>query len=764
MTDPIARCLLRILPVLVLIIRCHTLSAQTTVRGIVADRVGEPLVGANVSVGALGVVTDVDGRYELTLDAMDTVVFSYIGYQDLQTTGSALIDDPDVILQAQDLILEATTITASRYQQRVSDATVSVDILQPQLIAATNTINIDDALSKVSGVQVIGGQANIRGGSGFSYGAGSRVMLLIDDLPALQVDAGFTNWGDIPVENIGQVEIVKGAASSLYGSAALNGIINIRTAEPSNEPTTIISAGYTRYDSMGDSLPTWYEDTARYNYVFSAVHRQRIGKLDLSASLFHTRDENYNRFTFKNRNRAHVKLGYRLSDRLKVGVNTLINTGDNGDFFLFFNAQTSPLDPFPGTVSTQQNQRIFIDPYVRYQDKRGNSHRLFLRRHLIDNSNNANQGNTSETSYAEYQFASRIASINLDITAGLMSSLTNTEAELFGDTTFTTQVAAAYLQTDYQPSDRLSFSAGLRYEYNRQVTPEMFNGLTVPDGEIVDARPVARLGMRYKAADYTNLRASWGQGYRFPTVTERFISTVFGSFALSPNPDLRPERGWTAEVGVKQGLSFFGMRGYADLAVFTSQYTDMMEFVASALPALTFSSQNVGETSIYGAELSLFAQADLAVGSLQLFGGYTYIDPRYLNFDDNEELRSTLSSGLNVLKYRSKHNAKLDIQYDYKGLSVGLAANYASHIVNVDRVFELVDGFFVGQGFDIIGMHAFRNKYNQGYLRYDTRISYTYKNYKLSLLVANMTNVVYSLRPGLIEPPRTFGVRVDVTL
>jgi iron complex outermembrane receptor protein len=741
-----------------------SLGAQTTIIGMVADRSGEPLVGANVSVGQTGVVTDLDGRYEVVIRSRDTVLFSYIGYQDLLVLGEDLMTDADVVLQAQDLILEATTITASRYQQRVSDATVSVDILSPQLVSATNTINIDDALSKVSGVQVIGGQANIRGGSGFSYGAGSRVMLLIDDLPALQVDAGFTNWGDIPVENIGQIEVVKGAASSLYGSAALNGIINIRTAEPSSEPTTIISAGYTRYDQMGDSLPTWYEDTARYNYVFSAVHRQRIGKLDLSASLFHTRDENYNRFTFKNRNRAHVKLGYRLTDRLKIGVNTLINTGDNGDFFLFFNAQTAPLDPFPGTVSTQQNQRIFIDPYLRYQDKRGNSHRLFLRRHLIDNSNNANQGNKSATSYAEYQFASTIEAINLDLTAGLMSSLTTTEAELFGDTTFTTQVAAAYIQTDYSPTDKLSFSAGLRYEYNRQVTPEMFNGLTVEGGEIVDARPVARLGMRYKAAKYTNVRASWGQGYRFPTVTERFISTVFGSFALSPNPDLRPERGWTAEVGVKQGLSFFGMRGYADLAVFTSQYSDMMEFLAGEELSLTFTSQNVGETSIYGAELSLFGQTDIGSGSLQLFGGYTYVDPRYLNFDDNEMLRSTLSSGLNVLKYRSKHNAKMDAQYDYGGLSIGFAVNYASHIVNVDRVFELVDGFFVGQPFDIIGMHAFRNKYNKGYLRYDSRISYTYKNYKLSLLVNNLTNTVYSLRPGLIEPPRSFGARVDVTL
>jgi Outer membrane receptor for ferrienterochelin and colicins len=62
------------------------------------------------------------------------------------------------------------------------------------------------------------------------------VLLLLDDIPVLQPDAGTPNWDDLPVENIAQIEVIKGAASALYGSSAMNGIVNVRTAYAGSEP------------------------------------------------------------------------------------------------------------------------------------------------------------------------------------------------------------------------------------------------------------------------------------------------------------------------------------------------------------------------------------------------------------------------------------------------------------------------------------------------------------------------------------------------
>ena len=110
------------------------------------------------------------------------------------------------------------------------------------------------------------GQASVRGGSGFSYGAGSRVLALIDGLPVLSADAGNIRWQFLPLENLSQIEVIKGASSVLYGSSALNGIINFRTADATNIPETrfFVEAGV--FDKPGNKNWIWW-DTPAYSLL-----------------------------------------------------------------------------------------------------------------------------------------------------------------------------------------------------------------------------------------------------------------------------------------------------------------------------------------------------------------------------------------------------------------------------------------------------------------------------------------------------------------
>jgi outer membrane receptor protein involved in Fe transport len=730
------------------------------ISGKVSNSDGEPLIAASLQCGEFFTVTNEQGSYSLNKDVLDSkwVTITYIGFADKRISIDQLVKAPNIILEEEGSVLETMTITTSRYQKRLSETAVSVEVLKPNLIAAVNTVDIDDALDKVSGVQMINGQANIRGGSGFSYGAGSRVMLLIDDIPALQVDAGFTNWGDIPVENIGQVEIVKGAASSLYGSAALNGIINIRTGEAGLEPVTKISAAYQQFMDPSDLEKKWWGDTIRYESNLSVLHKRKIGKLDFVGSLFHTKLESYNQFTFKNRTRASVKLKHHTTDRLTFSLNGIFNHGDNGDFFLWLNGEQGALKPFPGSQAKQDNFRMYIDPSVHYTDAKNNRHKLLARYHYIDNQNSGNQSNASKTLYGEYQFARSFESLDLDLTAGVVGSNTTTSAELFGDTTFTTRTFATYVQGDKQFGPHFSLSGGLRYEYNLQLTPENFNDINVPNGEISDGRSVARLGARYSFNEYSAIRASWGQGYRFPTVTERFVSTVFGGFQISPNPVLNAESGWTAELGYKQGVKLGPFKGYVDAAFFTSEYREMMEFLF-VLSNFSFTSTNVGDTKINGMEYSIFGSVDIGEAALQLFGGYTFIDPYYKNFEDSEQLRSNLSTDQNVLKYRVQHSFKMDAQLDYGRYSLGYAINYASHMVNIDRVLERIE--LTIPPIDLLGLGEYRAENNRGFTRIDLRASVRIRKLKLSVLINNALNEEYMIRPALMEAPRSIAARVD---
>src|SRR6266545_4040320 len=78
---------------------------------------------------------------------------------------------------------------------------------------------------------MLNGQINIRGSTGYVQGLNSRVLLLVDGVPMNQGDRGGINWDLLPVDQSERVDILKGAGSSLYGSAALGGVVNLTTRD-----------------------------------------------------------------------------------------------------------------------------------------------------------------------------------------------------------------------------------------------------------------------------------------------------------------------------------------------------------------------------------------------------------------------------------------------------------------------------------------------------------------------------------------------------
>jgi iron complex outermembrane receptor protein len=133
-------------------------------------------------------------------------------------------------------------VSASKFKQKIEEVTVSMDVIGSKFIESKNCITLSDVIRNVPSIQLIDGQLNIRSGSGWSYGTGSRVLVMVDEMPILSADQGEVDFNLIPIETIEQIEVIKGAASALYGSSALNGIINIKTKTPSLKPNTTISS------------------------------------------------------------------------------------------------------------------------------------------------------------------------------------------------------------------------------------------------------------------------------------------------------------------------------------------------------------------------------------------------------------------------------------------------------------------------------------------------------------------------------------------
>ena len=750
-----------------LLFASHAFGQTLTISGTVVDAdSGQPIPYANIFAQAVGTTSDEDGKYEFSVQWDDEVVIScsFLGYESSENNILAAQNAKvtlDFALALSDNLLETAVVTSGRFEKKLGKTTVSLAVLKPKLLESTNTITVDDALNRISGVDVIDGQANIRGGSGYSYGAGSRVLLLLDGMPIMQTDAAFPNWNDMPIENVGQIEILKGAASALYGSSAMNGIVNIRTAVPNAKPYLRVAPFYTTYLSPKDKSQKWW-DKSPYGAGLSAVYRQRLGKLGLSLGGFYLSEEGFKKGTYKKYGRGFVGLDYRFSERVEAGFHTYYNPGSTATFFFWNDDTTGIYQPAPNTISSSKRTRINVDPYVKIFDGFGNIHKIQGRYLSANNKNNEGQGVKSTMLFAEYQYLRKFKKIGLTATSGLATTGSYVSAELYGDTTYTARNNAIYLQLE-KTIKSLTLSGGVRYESNvlrsPEVIPTTILGVTtydtIPDGLTKESKPVFRAGLNWQLGKATYLRVSYGQGYRYPTIAEKFISTEFGGgIPIMPNATLVSESGNSFEVGIKQGFQFERVKGFVDLSYFISRYEDMMEFAFGGRDGSTlgFASINIGDTRIPGIEFILAGKARIGAVDNQFMGGIMQISPQYVDF--TKRLQDASSSDKNILKYRFKNSWKLDWESSYQKMAVGLSLIHNGPTEAVDAILE-----------DFIkGAKRFRANHN-GFTRFDLRTSWAFSpKYKVSVIGQNVTNEAYSQRVGKLEAPFNISFRLDMLL
>ena len=94
---------------------------------------------------------------------------------------------------------DVVVITEGKYEKKLEESTVSVDVISAAQIRSNNVRSLDDIVSKVSGVQILDGQVSIRGGAGYAYGAGSRVSFLVDCQLLLSAELSDVKWNLIPI-------------------------------------------------------------------------------------------------------------------------------------------------------------------------------------------------------------------------------------------------------------------------------------------------------------------------------------------------------------------------------------------------------------------------------------------------------------------------------------------------------------------------------------------------------------------------------------
>lgn len=518
-------------------------------------------------------------------------------------------------------VLPEVTVTGTRIPTDLELSPTSITVVSRDEIDQKQERTVADVLRDQVGLDVArngqpGGVTSV-----FIRGANANQTLVLID--GVRVNNAFNNafdFANLPVDNIERIEILRGPQSTLYGSEALGGVINIVTKRGAAQPTgsALVEGG------ENDSFRTRESFAATYDKLsFSAV-----------GSYFTTDNERINSdvFTWNTSGRA----SYRLLDRLSASVLAIYLKSDAG----------SPNDKFtndPNDFTRNENTLVALtldgEPAEWWNAKLTLSHaheRLFFSG-LEPNPpfffGDFTELTVTDRDQVDSQNVFKIGDQHKILVGGTYD---DSHADDIGKSGFGTNVTsrtvinkAVYGQYEFAPTPRFTATAGGRFD----------------DYTTFGSRTTYRFGARFTApGTETILRASVGTGFRAPTVRDFF--PPFG------NPNLKPEESLGWDAGAEQPLANGKLQ--VGVTYFQNEFDDLIVF---AFPAPT----NIGNARTLGIE-SYATWTPLT--NLVCRGSYTWLDAKDLT-TGQPLIRRPKSSGNVSLNYkfwqRFSANANVDL-------------------------------------------------------------------------------------------------------
>jgi len=736
-------CLPKIL--LIVLIYASVLHANTAGRiegNVVDEETNEPIPNANVFIEGtlLGAAADANGHFFIQDISPGSyrLTCSAIGFQ--KETSSITIRPrrtTKVTFRLQQTLIRMNdmVVTASKYQQSIEDVPVRIDLVKSEDITARNAITLDQALQYVAGVQMAGNNISIRGSSSFSYGLGTRTLVLLDGVPFLSGDESKVIFEAIPVSEIEQVEVMKGAGSALYGSNAMGGVINIITKKPQADSSYADVSIYSGF----------YETPFYEQWRWSDSRRTFRGALLSYKTAFHGVASNF-ALNYHHNNNFKENADFRSWNfyskfRFALGANNhwRIESGwlnrEQGGFLFWQNLNNAlrpgnePDDSFTRTYSKhfylQSNmiQTINSKLYyrLRFNYKRDHAKDVAVAqpgRH--PQLTGTYRGSRAQTFGHEMQFAYQ-ANATQNIVFGWDVSGVQVNSIQYGERNLVT--GSAYSQYSWQFSPKCKLEIGGRWD--REWVKDIPNS----------SQFNPKIGLSYHPSEHSHWRLSAGRGFRTPTISERFISTFANQIKVLPNHNLLPERNISYEVGFIQDL-VHSVR--IDMSYFFTDYWDLIEpQLQSNELAVRF--ENITRARIHGIEMS--ERFSLFDRQLQLQGSYTYIHTEDLSKMTNGEVNPDYGK---ELKYRPNHLLYFHASYNRHYWVTGADFRYISKVNRVDKLTNIPD----------------INKQVPAYI-VDVQFGFQKPNLSVMFIVNNILQYHYLISPGNLGDLRNYTLQFN---
>jgi outer membrane receptor protein involved in Fe transport len=642
-----------------------TVRAQSTnspLQGIILDQTGAPIARAQITLRTTAAIiaqalTDAEGRFRIEAETRPDATLSVEaqGFAKFDARLDEMRTNPSVweIVLAPAPLSEQVTVTATRTETRLADTPASVVSLNATELSTTAALTLDDALRQVPGFTLFrrsGSRTANPTSQGVSLrGTGasgaSRAVVLADGVPLNDPFGGWVYWSRIPRTAVKTVEVLRGGASHLYGSAAMGGVINIFTRR-TTERAFLLEASYGNQQTADASLfaagrkSNWGASISAESFHtdgFIIVDEDERGTIDIPANSRSTA--------------AHFTLERTFSSSANVfaSVNVFGEARSNG----------TPL----------QINRTHLRQFVtggEWQTARAGafSWRAYGGTQVFDQNFTAVSADRSlETLTRVQRVPSQSAGFSLQwsraiserqtLVAGLearaVRGASDEIAYLAGRPTSLIgaggreRTIGVYIEDIIRLTPGLYLTAGARLDhwrnYRAHSTTRPFSAtaaptvIAFPDRSETAFSP--HLSLLYKPAENLSLYASMTRAFRQPTLNELYRSFRVGDALTLANENLRAERFTGGEAGINH--SSFARKLNVRAALFWAEMTRPVANVTlTVAPGLiTRQRQNLGRTRSRGLELEWDARL---TNRLTVSGGYLLADATVLGFPVNRQL------------------------------------------------------------------------------------------------------------------------------
>lgn len=549
--------------------------AQAIVEGRVTAS-GEAVPFANVGVRGttLGTAADLDGRFRLEAlpTGTYTLVASAVGFSTAAhtvTLTAGTTHTVDFALEETVLETEGVVVTGTLMETHMKDSPVKVDVISPHYLEKIPTANVMEVLENVNGLYqqvdcAVCGTNNIR----VNGMDGPYTAVLIDGMPIMSSLATVYGLNGISPSLIQQMEVIKGPMSTLYGSEAMGGVINIITKNPRVAPTLALNTFATTHGEYAldfgvvptqGRLATLLSGTLFYNNI---VHDDNGD--DFADQTLNTRASLFGKASLTDAaglKQVDLSARYYYEDRLG-GTRAFVEH--------FSDALRGSGDLYGETIRTH---RVEVVGSYHLRPRQGVRLDFAFNHHDQDSYYGTDSYQARQTTgFAQLLWPLRLSSRH----AFLLGSAVRLQR--YDDNTGSTGTFDdAGRLLDNRPDDRLIPGVFAQYEYAPAGQVRLLSGLRLDYQEDHGLIAAPRLSLKWQPRPNTTLRFNGGTGFRIVNLFTEDHAAYTGARATVLLEDLAPERSYSGTVSLQHIFPFGANPLTLDLEGFYTYFTNKIE-------------------------------------------------------------------------------------------------------------------------------------------------------------------------------------------